>query len=141
MITFLRELIFRDFWPKLFSLALGVLIWLTISFAIQKEGSPVTALTLPPQERTFSNLPVIVMSSAQNVANFKVSPSHVEETVRGDLKTIRSLQAGDIRVMVDLTGIESAQDLRKRIEVSSPAGISHVSVLPPEVKVVFPPAL
>ena len=130
MIAFLRELIFRDFWLKLFSLALAVLIWLTVSFAIQKEGSPATALILTPQERTFSNLPVLVMSSAQDVRNIRVNPNQVEVTVRGDPKTVRGLQASEIRVIVDLTGIETAHDLQKRIEVSTPAGISHVAVMP-----------
>ena len=33
----LHDLIFKDFWLKLFSLVLALLIWLTVSFAIQKE--------------------------------------------------------------------------------------------------------
>ena len=138
MIIFLRELIFHDFWLKLFSLALAVLIWLTVAFAIKKEASPVVALMAPPQQ-TFSNLPVLVMSSAQDVRRIKVSPSQVEVTVQGDAKTLRELQGKDIRVIVDLTDIEAARDLRKRIEVSTPPGISLVRAAPPEVQIVFPP--
>ena len=139
MITFLRELVFHDFWLKLFSLALAVLIWLTVAFAIKNEGSPVVALTVPLQEMAFSNLPVIVMSSAQDVRSFKVSPDQVEVTVQGEAKILRGIQAKDIRVIVDLTDIESAQDLKKRIDVSIPPGISLVRVVPSEVQVVFPP--
>ena len=40
--------------------------------------------------------------------------------------------------MVDLTGIEAAR-LRKRIEVSPPAGVTLVRVTPPEVDVIIPP--
>ena len=44
MIAFLRNLFFEDFWLKLFSLALAVLIWLTVTFASQKGGvRPTTA--------------------------------------------------------------------------------------------------
>jgi YbbR domain-containing protein len=139
MIRFLRDLLFRDVWLKLFSLALAVLIWLTVSFAIKKEGSPVTALTLVPEERTFSNLPVLVMSSAQDVRDFKVRPSVVEVTVRGEARSVRELQNKDIRVIVDVTGIETAQDLKKRIEVTTLAGISLVRVAPQQVEVIFPP--
>ena len=139
MTGFLRQLLFRDFWLKLFSLMLAVLIWLSVSIAIQKEGSPAVALTLTAEERTFSNLPVLVISSAQDVRNFKVRPSEVEVTVRGDAKTLRALRANEIRARVDLTDIETARDLRKRIEVSVPAGISQVGVTPPEVQVIFPP--
>ena len=139
MINFLRELIFKDFWLKLFSLALAVLIWLTVAFAIKKEGSPVVALTVPLQEMAFSNLPVVVMSSAQDVRSFKVSPDQVEVTVQGEAKALRGIQAKDIRVIVDLTDIEAAQALKKRMDVSMPAGISLVRVVPSEVQVVFPP--
>ena len=139
MITFLRELVFHDFWLKLFSLALAVLIWLTVAFAIKKEGSPVVALTVPLQEMAFSNLPVVVMSSAQDVRSFKVSPDQVEVTVQGETKTLRGIQAKDIRVIVDLTDIEAAQALKKRMDVSMPPGISLVRVVPSEVQVVFPP--
>jgi len=139
MITFLRELVFHDFWLKLFSLALAVLIWLTVAFAIKKEGSPVGALTVPLQEMAFSNLPVVVMSSAQDVRSIRVSPSQVEVTVQGEAKALRGIQAKDIRVIVDLTDIEEAQGLKNRIEVSTPPGISLVRVIPSEVQIVFPP--
>jgi hypothetical protein len=41
--------------------------------------------------------------------------------------------------LVDLTGIGAAHDLRKRIEVSAPAGVTHVRVYPEEVQIIFPP--
>jgi YbbR domain-containing protein len=139
MIAFLRDLVLKDFWLKLFSLALAVLIWLTVSFAIQKEISPSSTLTLNPGERTFLNLPVVVLSSAEDVHNFRVSPNEVEVTVRGDANVLNKLESKDIRVMVDLTGIEAARGLRKRIDVSTPAGVTHVQVAPQEVEIIYPP--
>ncbi len=139
MIGFLRQLFVHDFWLKLFSLMLALLIWLTASMAIQKGGPPVTPLDLAPEERTFSNLPVLVISSAQDVRNFKVQPDRVEVTVRGDAKTVRALRANQIRARVDLTDVETAGELKERIEVSVPSGISHVRVEPSEVQVIFPP--
>ena len=139
MIRFLRQVFVHDFWLKLFSLLLAVLIWLTASLAIQKEGSPAIPLSLAPEERTFSNLPVLVIASAQDVRNFKVAPSTVEVTVRGDAKTIRALGAGELRARVDLTGVETARELKARIEVAVPAGAALVRVEPAEVQVIFPP--
>lgn len=138
MILFLRDLIMRDFWLKLFSLALAVLIWFTVSFAIQQQVSPATTLGLSMKERTFYNLPVVVMSSAADVRSFKVSPSEVEVTVQGDARTLQRLQSSQIRAIVDLTGIEAAHDLRKRIEVSTPPGVTHVRINPPEVTAITP---
>ena len=140
MIALLRKLIVQDFWLKLFSLMLAVLIWVTVSFVIQREASPVAPLAAAAEMRTFLNLPVIVMSSAADVRNFKVAPQQVEVTVQGDASVLRELQRTDIRVLVDLTGIEAAIDLRKRVEVSTPAGIALVRVTPQEVNIIYPSA-
>jgi YbbR domain-containing protein len=135
VIQFLRDFIFHDFWLKLFSLVLAVLIWLAVHFASQKEVSP---LSFPGEERKFSNLPVMVMFAAEDVRTFKVKPSEVEVTVQGDPKILKNLQGRDIRVIVDLTGIEAAH-LRKRVEISPPAGVTHTRVMPQEVEVIIQP--
>lgn len=139
MIKFLRHLFVDDFLLKLLSLVLALLFWLTVSFAIQeKQGSPPPTLGSIPEIRSFFNLPVVVMSSASDVRNFKVSPNQVEVTVRGDSRLLQNIYSKDIRVMVDLTGIEAAENLRKRIEVSTPAGLTLVRVQPEEVEVIIP---
>ena len=131
MINFLRHLFLDDFLLKLFSLGLAVVVWLIVTFASQKGAG-----TTP---RVFYNLPVIVLSSAEDVRNFKVSPNEVIITVQGDAKAVQNLQSKDVRVTVDLTGVGTARDLRKRIEVSLPAGIACMRVAPEEVQVIFPP--
>lgn len=141
MIAFLRRLFFNDFWLKFFSLTLAVLIWLTVSFAIERggeEGARTPSLGLNFKQRPFVGLPVVLLSSAIDVHEFKVEPKTVDVVVQGDARAIDRLQPGDIRVLVDLTGIEGARDLRKRIDVSTPPGVSHVSVTPPEVQISIP---
>jgi YbbR domain-containing protein len=136
---FLRNLIFEDFWLKLFSLVLAVLVWLTVSFAIRKEASPMSALNFAvPERTTFANLPVLVMSSAEDVRNFRVIPNEVAVTVQGEARFLQNLQSKDIRALVDLTGLAGTGDVSKRIEISTPPGVTHVQVVPPEVKVIFP---
>ena len=131
MIAFLRKLVLENFWWKLFSLALAVLIWLTVTFASQKEAGTET--------RVFSNLPVSILASAEDVHNFKVSPSAVEVTVQGDPRTVQDLDGKDIRVSVDLTGVGPARDLHKPVQVSVPAGVTFRRVAPEQVQVIFPP--
>src|SRR5262249_37749807 len=134
-----RNLIFEDFWLKLFSLVLAVLVWVTVSFAFRKEASPISALNFPVPSHTFFNLPVLVMSSAQGLRHFMVVPSEVAVTVQGEARLLQSLQSKDIRALVDLTGLGSAEDdVNRKIEVSTPSGVTHVQVVPSEVKVVFP---
>jgi YbbR domain-containing protein len=140
MLTFLWELFARDFWLKLLSFALAVLIWMTINFAIKHEGTPVPSpMRYSSAERTFYNLRVVILTSAEDPRNFKVAPNEISVTVQGEPKAFEKLQSKDIRVLVDLTGVQAATDLRKRVEVSTPAGITQVRVEPEEVQVLVPP--
>jgi len=127
----LRDLIVKDFWLKLFSVAVAVLIWVTVSIAIQQENAV--------NSRTFSDLPVLVVSSAADVHEFKVQPSRVEVEVRGPPSVLSKLTEKDVRVTVDLTSVESAQHSRKRVDVSTPPGVTLVRVFPADVDVVAPP--
>ena len=131
ILALLRHLFIEDFWWKLFSLGLAILIWLTVTFVSQKE--PGTA------PRVFSDVPVTVVSSTDDVRAFKVSPSVVDITVRGDADALQNLRSKDIRALVDLTGVAAARDLRKPVTVSVPAGITFMGARPQEVQVVFPP--
>ena len=137
MIAFLQHLVFHDFWLKLFSLVLAVLIWFTVSLAIQKETSPVATLIRNTAQRTFLRLPVVVLSSAEGGRQIDVNPKEVEVTIEGEPRILQNVQSKDIRAIVDLTGIKAAE-LRKRIEVSTPAGVTHVRVAPQEVEIIFP---
>jgi len=84
-------------------------------------------------------LPVTILASAEDVHNFRVSLGEVKVTLQGNPKTLHNLQTNDIRAFVDLTGVAAARDLRKRVEVSVPAGVTLMRVMPDEVQVIFPP--
>jgi YbbR domain-containing protein len=127
MIALLRHLFFDDIWLKLFSLALAILIWITLAVASQRE--------VATTQRVFSNLPVNVMSATADARSFKVAPTLVDVTVQGEARRIENLKSGDIRVMVDLTGLEAAHDLGTRLEVAPPAGVTLLRISPPEVLV------
>jgi hypothetical protein len=139
MILFFRNLIYRDFWLKLFSLALATLIWLMVWYGTGKGVSPLAALTNRTPEQNYYNVPVLVRLPAADVRYVKVDPSEVQVSVRGEPNLLRDVQPRDIRAEVDLSGIESARGLRKRIEVTTPPGIVFVRVIPDEVEVIIPP--
>jgi YbbR domain-containing protein len=131
MITFLRKLVLEDFWLKLFSLMLAVLLWLTVTFASRRDAEI--------DQRVLSKMvPVTVLASTEDVHNFRVSPSWVAVTVQGNPQTLQNLQTNGIRAIVDLTGIGAAHDLRKPVGVSVPAGVTHLRVMPEEVQIIFP---
>jgi len=49
------------------------------------------------------------------------------------------LQANQIRATVDLTGVDAGKDLKRRVDVSAPSGITLISVEPASVGVLIPP--
>lgn len=135
----LRDVVTKDVGWKLFSLALAAVIWVTVrpgSKEPAKGGNPLVAW----DTRSFTNLPVVVLSSAADVHEFRVKPHVVEVMVGGRPEIIAALMEKEIRVIVDLTEIESARALRKRIDVSTPPGVTFIRAWPAQVDVVVPPA-
>lgn len=134
MIGLLRSIFIKDFWPKLFCLVLAVLIWSLVSLAIKKESAPPSLPRGPTTRRTFPNIPVMILSSGTEPRSFIINPTRIEVSVRGEAKLMQSLQDKDIRAVVDVTGIADALDMRKRVEVTVPEGMSVISITPEEVK-------
>ena len=133
----LRDWFIKDLGWKFFSVILAVSIWLTV-YKIRGK-SEIAGFAGGQDTVTFGNVPVLIVSSAADVRDFHVRPAAVAVTVRGSSDDTAKLQAGQIRAFVDLTGIESAQQLQRRVDISMPSGLALVGVEPPEVDVVVPP--
>lgn len=140
MMEFFQKYVLKDIGLKVFSLMLATLAWLTVDVALKNSAYPVPSMSLAPMEQTtLDHLPVVILSSAEDVRSLKVNPKEVDVTVRGDAKTLQTLQPKDVRVIVDLTGIAAGPYLKKRIEVSTPPGVTYVRADPEEVQVIIPP--
>jgi hypothetical protein len=141
MIDFVRSLIFRDFWLKLLSFVFAVFIWLFVwkVFLNHDVGTPLNAFGSAGSERTYYNIPVIVVFPASEVRAVIVDPSEIRLDVRGAPTVLEKLKPSDIRAQVDLTGIESARGLQKSIVVTVPTGVTVVRMIPDKVEVVIPP--
>ena len=126
----------KDFWWKLFSLVLAVVIWVTV-YKIREEPVVPAAVTGVPL--TYGSLPVLVFSAASDVRDFRVQPATVSVKVSGPADVMAVLQANQIHPVVDLTDITGKRNLKRRVEVSTPPGVTLVSVEPAEVGIVFPP--
>lgn len=134
----MRDFLTKDTGWKIFSLGLAIVIWLTVNSF--RDDPTMTIHSLQNwKTRTFSGLPVGVFSLASDVRAFRVHPEFVEVTVEGRPELVDALTDREIHVRVDLSEIESAVDLRQRVEVSMPPGITLVQVVPSHVDVVVPP--
>jgi YbbR domain-containing protein len=131
----MRDWVTKDFGWKLFSLFLAVAIWLTVHKIYEEPG---VASGLAAGNTMTIDLPVLIVSTAKDVRDFRVAPLTVKVTVSGSAEDMARLQANQVRAVVDLTDIETAQDLHRMVDVSAPPGVTLVSVDPPKV-MVFPP--
>jgi len=133
----MRDWVTKDFSWKLFSLFLALALWLTVH-KIYEEPGAASGLVVG-NTVTFGNLPVLVVSAASDVRDFRVAPATVAVKVSGSPEVMADLQANQIHAVVDLTDVQSARDLRRRVDVSTPPGVTLVSVDPPKVGVIVPP--
>jgi hypothetical protein len=132
----LRDIVTKDLGWKVFSVALATVIWFTVK-PVGREARPVNPL-VGSVPRTFTNLPVVVMSSAADVRAFRVNPDTVSVKVSGSSDVVAALTERDIRVTVDLTEIESARGLQARVVVAAPPGVTFIKANPSQVDVVVP---
>ena len=133
----LRDLVTKDLGWKLFSIVLATVIWFTVRPAGRESSRPGNPL-IGSVPRSFTNLPVVVMSSAADVRAFRVNPDVVSVKVSGSSDVVAALTERDIRVTVDLTEIESARGLQARVAVAVPPGVTFIKATPPQVDVVVP---
>ena len=134
----LRDIVTRDLGWKIVSIALAVAIWLTVHAISEDAARRVNPLS-GMMTHAFENVPVLVVSAAADVRQFKVNPGVVQITISGRPEVVTALDPRQIRVLVDLTGVEAAKDLKKRVDVSAPSGITFVRAVPAEVDVAVPP--
>lgn len=130
-----RKWITEDFNWKFFSVILAVVVWLTVHNNIRDE--PVMSGLLAVQN-IFTNVPVSAVSASAGVHDVRVVPDTVSVTVSGAFDLIAVLQTNRLHAIVNLTGIDSAHDLKRHVDVAMPLGVTLLNVDPPEVTVTIP---
>ncbi|MGC3960311.1 MAG: hypothetical protein QM813_21000 [Verrucomicrobiota bacterium] len=125
-----RNLLFRNFGWKLLSLALAIVIWLTIKALSAEQGQT---------ERMFINLEVKIVSGTADVRTFRIEPATVNVTIKGRPGAVGRLVEREIRVFADLTSADLTQSFRQHLDVAVPNGITVVRFEPTEVQVTPPP--
>jgi YbbR domain-containing protein len=132
----MRDWFTKDFGWKIFSVFLAVTLWLTVH---KVHEDPEVAAADASVPLTYGNQPVLIVSAASDVRDFRVAPANVTVKVSGAPEVMAVLQANQIHAVVDLTDIAAGSSLRRRVEVSTPPGVTLLSVEPAEVGVIIPP--
>lgn len=129
MRTTFHKLFIEDFWLKLFALIVAVWIYGTVR---QTQGRDA--------EKSFQDLPVLVLSTASQASEVRVSPERVSVTVRGDSRALERLLPRDVHPVVDLTVPGALAQSQHRVVASVPPGLTASAVEPRLVEIIqLPP--
>lgn len=126
----MRDWLTKDFGWKIFSVILAVVIWLTVRNVGVGSGGP----GLLSVQKTYTNAVTAVFAGigAQNVL---IETNTVLVTVSGSPDAMAALNADSIHTTVNLTGIDSAHDLKCPVDVALPPRVTLLNVDPSDVTV------
>ena len=125
-----RDLILNNFWWKVTSLLLAMIVWFVV------HGTDSDKSLLPTAQKTFSNHPLGVMREAADKRAIRITPTEVTVIVTAPIGT--QLRDSDIQTFIDLNEIDMRQG-RARIRVFVPRdrGVRLQEVIPEEATLEF----
>lgn len=127
----LRQIILHNFWLKLFSLMLAILVWFAVEFGMQSGLRVMTNPITNPIQRETLRLRVSVLTQPGDARVFRVLPEYVNVTLEGEAAVLRDfLRKEDISVYVDLNVIRHNEKSAQRIRVQVPDGVVVIEVKP-----------
>ena len=130
----LHDLIFKNFWLKLFSLILATLIWFTVWSNLEKEARLPWRTARSDRYRDFADQPVLVLANGNDKQPYRIDPARVRVTVRGSEAALDKLKPADLEVFVRPLGVgEPTGPLD--VQVRAPVGVAVVQVQPSSVSV------
>lgn len=116
------------------SLVSAVVIWVTVYN--YREGTP--EFGAHTSQTTYSDMSVLIVSSAGDPRSYHVAPDKVSVTVSGPDNVMSGLERSEIHPFVNVTGDESAGSFRATVNVSLPKGVTLISVDPSWIGVTAP---
>jgi YbbR domain-containing protein len=123
----LHDLIFKNFWLKLFSFVLATLIWFTVWSNLENESRLPWRLARVTKDREFLSRPVMVLARANEMKVFRVVPGTVNVTVRGSQVALNQLKEGDLQVFVRPASLgESTGPIQVQVYVAKGFTVVHV---------------
>ncbi|HEX3716396.1 MAG TPA: hypothetical protein VH595_00380 [Verrucomicrobiae bacterium] len=125
-----HDLILRNFWLKFFSVALAIVIWLSIHYDIH-EGSPSAQFSinrLAAQE--YIRVPVTVITNTGDTRVFKITPSDVVVIAVGEETALRRAANKNIKVSLDLTEFHSKEPTPMELQSTAPSDVTVMEISP-----------
>jgi hypothetical protein len=132
-----RDLMVKNLRWKLGALIMAVFVWFIIQFAISKGIKPSDHPLSEGRTQTFSQQPVLVMTTPGDARAIRINPSKVDVIVRSTASVLNKLNESDIKAFVKLAGPPDPQKTTNAVFVFVPtrAEIYEIQVSPSTVTV------
>lgn len=127
----LRDFVIKDFWWKLGSFLLAVIIWGVVKGELRKSGDA----GVPAIVGEFKKLPVTLLRDPGDLRPLRVVPKEVDVFISGVQAQLKNVKAEQIEVFVKLADGPNLNGTPLKLTVTAPPGISVISVVPPVASV------
>ncbi len=112
--------VFSNFLWKLASLMMAVGLWVVIRLAVVEEDEASRADQGLWASREFTEVPIIVQTSATDTNRYVINPQTVRVKVEGQATLLESTDSGKIRVVADFTRQTSENEFAVTLDVEIP---------------------
>lgn len=124
-----RDLVLHNFWWKLTSLLLAVIVWFVVH-----QDAPVSASTAPRNTYRFTAHPLALLRDSTDKRPVRITPTEVEVTVTAPMTETTRLSEADIQTFVDINEVEGRSN-KVRVRVYVPRGVRLEEITPDEATV------
>ena len=131
----LRALIARNFWLKIFSIALGTVIWLSIHHSIDHDFDLTELGPGPRLSKETVRVKVTPVTSPGDTRAFNITPPEVVLTIIGEAGLLTRLEAKQIRAYVDLSDFQSTAPGLEDVQLFGTNNINVIDYQPHTVNV------
>jgi YbbR domain-containing protein len=125
-----RDYIFHNFWWKITSFLLAIIVWIVV------HGTDRPGDVVPRAKRRFPRHALSLMRDSTDKRPIRISPNEVEIVVSAPIMEATRLSDADIQTFVDLGDVSGRHDkVRIRVFVPASRGVRLESVVPEEATV------
>ncbi len=138
----LRDAIAHNFWWKLLSLFLALLIWFNIKAGIRSEIKLERSAGTTETTGTFEELPIKLLNASGHAGQYQIDPEEAAITVRGEVTVLKKLKAQEILVFVNVSdsldpdaAAGRPAEFTRLIQVFTPPGVTVGKIFPPTAQI------